>query len=222
METTGFMGGLNSILEWISRLALLNLLWIFFSLLGFIIFGFFPATAAMFAVVRKWALGEMEIPVFKTFWSSYKKEFIKGNILGSIIMLMGVVLLIDFLFLQQAAQSIQNLLLVPFYIISIIFVCMLFYIFPMFVHYEMKTFDIIKNSFFVMIYNPFSTLLILVGSVGLLLLLSYAPPLLIICSGNVLALAITKPANNAFNKMNRKHQTILENSKSNVISERGF
>ncbi|MGM0875785.1 MAG: YesL family protein [Bacillota bacterium] len=212
METHGFLGGVNSILEWISRLALLNLLWIFFSLVGFIIFGFFPATAAMFAVVRRWALVEMEFSVLSLFWKSYKKEFVKSNLLGAIITLIGIVLMIDFYFLQQASTNIQNLLYVPFLILSIIFLCLLFYVFPMYVHYDMKILQIMKNSFFMMIMRPFSTLMILVSSGGLIFLLSYAPPLLLICSGNVLALVMTKPAINAFNTISQKSQSILQKS----------
>ncbi|WP_299090784.1 YesL family protein [uncultured Metabacillus sp.] len=210
METTGFMGGVNSILEWISRLAWLNLLWISFSLLGIIVFGFFPATIAMFAVVRKWAVGEMEISIFKTFLNSYKQEFVKSNLLGLVLMIITVILVIDFVYLYQTSSDIQNVLFVPFMVVSLIFVCMLFYIFPMYVHFDMEVLQVIKNSFFVMIMNPLQTLLMLVGTSGLLFLLSYAPPLLIICSGNILAMAITKPAFNAFSKVNRKHQKIMQ------------
>ncbi|WP_084028990.1 YesL family protein [Bacillus sp. J33] len=61
------------------RLVYLNLLWIAFSLLGIVLFGFFPATAAMFSVVRKWIMGETDVRVFKEFWQTYRKEFWKAN-----------------------------------------------------------------------------------------------------------------------------------------------
>lgn len=201
METHGFMSGVNNILEWISRLALLNILWIGFSLLGFVVLGFYPATVAMFAVVRRWAMGDLDAPVFSVFWSSYKKEFLKSNMLGTVISLIGIILFIDYLFLKQASPMVQNLLNVPFLIISLIYICVLLYVFPMYVHYEMKVFHVIKNSFFVMIMNPLPTLLMLVSSVGLVILLSFAPPIMIVCSGNVLALTMAKPAMNAFKKI---------------------
>lgn len=218
MQTSGVMSGLNQLLEWVTRLVFLNLLWIFFSLLGLVLFGFFPATAALFAVVRRWALGDMDIPVLKTFWASYKKEFIKSNLLGLLIIISGIVLVIDYLFLQQANETILNLLYVPFLIVTLIMTCMLIYIFPMYVHYEMKVLQIIKNSFFVMIMNPISTIVILIGCFGLFFLLSFAPPLMIICSGNILALAITKPANTAFNKINVKHQKTMQELKPSEIN----
>lgn len=208
METHGFMSGVNNILEWISRLALLNILWIGFSLLGFIVLGFYPATVAMFAVVRRWAMGDFEAPVFSVFWSSYKSEFVKSNMFGAVISLIGIILFIDFLFLKQASSMVQNLLNVPFLIISLIFICSLLYVFPMYVHYNMKVLDVLKNAFFVMVMNPFKTLIMLISCVGLVILFSFAPPLMIVCSGNVLALVMSKPAMNAFNKVNKKHESV--------------
>jgi uncharacterized membrane protein YesL len=56
-----------------------------------IIFGLLPATAAMFAVARKWAMGEVDVPIFRTFWSSYRKEFWKVHTLGVVLTLIGFV-----------------------------------------------------------------------------------------------------------------------------------
>jgi uncharacterized membrane protein YesL len=210
MDTSGFLGSLNKLLEWISRLAFLNLLWISFSLLGLIIFGFFPATVAMFAVARKWMLGNEEMSIFKTFWTAYKREFLKSNILGVIIVAIGLILYIDFQFVQHAANSFASFLYVPFFIITLIFISMLFYIIPIFVHYDMKLSQVIKNSFFVMIMNPLSTFYMLIGSFGILFVLSYAPPICLLYSGNLLALFIMKPATNAFDKINQKSQLLFQ------------
>ena len=210
MDTSGFLGSFNKLLEWISRLAFLNLLWISFSLLGLIIFGFFPATVAMFAVARKWMLGNDEMSIFKTFWTAYKREFLKSNVLGVIIVAIGLILYIDFQFVQHAANSLATFLYVPFFIITLIFISMLFYIIPIFVHYDMKLSQVIKNSFFVMIMNPLSTFYMLIGSFGILFVLSYAPPICLLYSGNLLALFIMKPATTAFEKINQKSQLLIQ------------
>lgn len=210
MDTSGFLGSFNKLLEWISRLAFLNLLWISFSLLGLIIFGFFPATVAMFAVARKWMLGNDEMSIFKTFWTAYKREFLKSNLLGAIIVAIGLVLYIDFQFVQHAGNSFVSVLYVPFFIITFIFISMLFYIIPIFVHYNMKLSQVIKNSFFVMIMNPLSTFYMLIGSFGILFVLSYAPPICLLYSGNLLALFIMKPATNAFEKINQRSQLLVQ------------
>jgi uncharacterized membrane protein YesL len=209
MDTSGFMESLNKLLEWISRLAFLNLLWISFSLLGLVIFGFFPATVAMFAVTRKWMLGNDEMSIFKTFWTAYKQEFLKSNILGLMISVISIILYIDFKFVQLADNSFASILYVPFFIITFIFISMLFYIIPIFVHYDMKLSQVIKNSFFVMIMNPLSTFYMLIGSFGICFVLSYAPPICLLYSGNLLALFIMKPATTAFEKINQKSKLIL-------------
>jgi uncharacterized membrane protein YesL len=200
---------LNKLLEWISRLAFLNILWISFSLLGLVIFGFFPSTVAMFAVVRKWMLGNEDVSIFKTFWTVYKKEFLKSNLLGLMIVAIGIVLYIDFKFIESAANSFVSFLYIPFSIITFIFICMLFYMIPIFVHYDMKLSQVIKNSFFVMIMNPLSTFYMLIGSFGIIFVLSYAPPICLLYSGNLLALFIMKPATNAFEKINEKSKLLL-------------
>lgn len=64
---TGTVGGIYHISNWIMRLAYVNFLWILFTLAGFIVFGFFPATIATFAVVRKWIFDTTDIPIFTTF-----------------------------------------------------------------------------------------------------------------------------------------------------------
>jgi uncharacterized membrane protein YesL len=209
METSGFLGSFNKLLEWISRLAFLNILWISFSLLGLVIFGFFPSTVAMFAVVRKWMLGNEDVSIFKTFWTAYKKEFFKSNLLGLMIVAIGMVLYIDFIFIESAANGFVSFLYIPFSIITFIFVCMLFYMIPIFVHYDMKLSQVIKNSFFVMIMNPLSTFYMLIGSFGIIFVLSYAPPICLLYSGNLLALFIMKPATNAFEKINEKSKLLL-------------
>ncbi|WP_083652217.1 YesL family protein [Bacillus sp. MRMR6] len=210
METSGFMGGFNKLLEWISRLAFLNILWITGTILGFGIFGFFPATVAMFAVVRKWMFGKEDLSIFKTFWTAYRQEFLKSNLLGLIIIGFGLVLYIDFYFVNHAASSLKAILYVPFLIITFIYICMLFYIIPIFVHYDMKISQVIKNSFFVMILNPLSTFFMLIGSFGILFVLSYAPPICILYSGNLLALFIMKPAVNAFEKIGSKSKLVFQ------------
>jgi uncharacterized membrane protein YesL len=209
MDTSGFMESLNKLLEWISRLAFLNLLWISFSLLGLVIFGFFPATVAMFAVVRKWMLGNDEMSIFKTFWTAYKREFLKSNILGVIILAIGLILYIDFQFVLHSSNSFVAILYVPFFIITLIAISCVFYIIPIFVHYDMKISQVIKNSFFVMIMNPLSTFYMLIGSFGICFVLSYAPPICILYSGNLLALFIMKPATNAFEKINQKSKLLV-------------
>ncbi len=87
-------------LGWITKFIYLNILWIIFSLLGIVVLGFFPATATMFGITRKWLLGEKDIPIFKTFFFLYKTNFIESNIIGSLLLIFGAILYIDLRFFQ--------------------------------------------------------------------------------------------------------------------------
>ena len=113
MEMRGMMGGFYRISEWIMRLSVTNLLWVITSLpfwyffffgvilplsdladpaeiyMGFLIaavlapFTLFPSTSAMFAMVRKWIMGDTDVPLFKTFFRSYKENY-KISMLGGL------------------------------------------------------------------------------------------------------------------------------------------
>src|SRR5690625_6019457 len=77
-----FFSALYRIMEWISRFAYIQILWLLFTLLGLGLLGFFPATISMLAVMRDWFLSKPDSPIFRTFWSYYKKEFIRANLFG--------------------------------------------------------------------------------------------------------------------------------------------
>lgn len=69
-------------LEWIMKLAYLNILWLGFTLLGIGIFGFFPATITSFIMLKKFVVeGETEWTV-KQFFVCFKKMFFRSNRIG--------------------------------------------------------------------------------------------------------------------------------------------
>lgn len=89
MEMSRLLTGIYNLCKWITHFAYLNLLWIIFTLIGGVILGIIPSTVAMFAIARKTAMGEEDISVIKTFWSTFRTEFIRANGLGLKITLIG-------------------------------------------------------------------------------------------------------------------------------------
>src|SRR5690625_3722809 len=172
---TGSMGGFYTVANWIMRLAYVNILWIAFTLVGIIIFGFFPATTGMFSVIRKWVQGKSDIPIFLTFWSTYKKEFLKSNLLGFILSLIGYILYIDFTFLRQGVDGFLQFTYYPLLIVILLYMLVLLYVFPVFVHYEVNIFQVCKNAFLLMtmsknafllmVMSPLITIMMIVGLV---------------------------------------------------------
>ena len=215
MEFNGLMGGLYRLCEWIMRLAYLNLLWIGFSLLGLILFGLGPATAAIYAVQRKWKLGEMDVPIFKTFWSTYKKEFLQANILAIIFMVLGYILYTDLQFIAVLNGAVQIVFYVATLILLFLYFVTLAYLFPVFVHYDLKNVgQYMKNALLIGISQFPYAILMLIGAALLYILFRFLPGLLPFFGVSLLSLIITWCAHWAFNRVHRKLEGGEESSTS--------
>ncbi|MEK5444962.1 YesL family protein [Fredinandcohnia sp. FSL W7-1320] len=182
----GLIWKIYRIAESIARILYINLLWVAFSLLGVIVLGFFPATAAMFSVVRKSMLGEKDIPIFKTFWQYYKTEFIQSNLLGLALVLIGAVLYVDLRFFQSSDSIITLALSYLFLFLLLVYFAVVLYIFPVFVHYQFKTLEYIKYALIMAVGRPFQTLFMIVGCLLVLTLLRMVPMLMLYFGGSLL------------------------------------
>lgn len=204
------MQAINKVLEWIMKMAYLNVLWLCFTALGVVVGGIFPSTTAIFSVMRKWVLGETDIPVFKTFWQTYKTTFLKSNILGYMILLFGLILYIDIRIFNESSNTFINLLAVPAVGVTLIFILTSFYIFPTLVHYEVKLLQVIKNSFLIMIINPLPNIIMLIGITGIGFLFMKLQGLVPIFSMSILAFVIMMPAVHAFNKVTERERDSVQ------------
>lgn len=215
MQTGGLMSGFYNISVWISRFVYVNLLWGLFTFVGLVIFGFFPATAAMFAVTRKWVMGETDVPVFKTYWKSYKTEFLKSNILGIILVVIGYILFIDIRFFQSTDIGILQILYIPLLIVTFVFSLALLYVFPIFVHYDIKLHLVLKNSFFLMIMNPLSTMMMIAGLIIIYYMMMLVPGLILFFTGSTVAFVLMFSAYRAISKVEQRQQKLEEGKKEN-------
>ncbi|NIK77323.1 putative membrane protein YesL [Paenibacillus castaneae] len=179
MEPRGLMGGFYRISEWIMRLSVINILWLICSIpflffaWGILIstdvsqmysmliamavvapFTFFPATAAMFSVARKWVMGESDVALFKTFFRGYKENYKQSMLGGIIYTLLLVIMIVDFIVYREQ----MNLLSYIFIAFLFLLVVSLFNYFSMLVHYHMKTFQLLKNAVLITIGKPFRSL----------------------------------------------------------------
>jgi uncharacterized membrane protein YesL len=195
------MSGLYTLTEWITRFAYVNLLWIGFSLLGLVVFGISPATVAMFTIIRKWIMGDNDFPVFQTFWNSYKKEFLRGNRLGLIIALLAYIIFIDLNYIK-----LDTIIQIPLYLIIFAIVMTILYIFPVYVHYNVTFFQLFKNSFFIMMVNPLSSIMMLIGFVALFFVMKFLPALSFFFGGSLSAGIIMSSCYLAFQKIEKKLQ----------------
>jgi uncharacterized membrane protein YesL len=200
--------GLYSATEWITRFVYLNLLWLGFSFIGLLVFGFFPATVSMFTVIRKWLMGESDIPIFRTFFTTYKKEFVHSNLLGLIVMLIGGLIVLDLFYMKNNGSSFTKAIHIPLYMFIFIFVLTSFYLFPVYVHYELKLFQMIKNSFLIMLLNPISALVMTISVVAIFFVMNTIPGLGFFFGGSVTATILMSASYATFKKLDTKNKKI--------------
>ncbi len=196
--------------QWVTRIVYVNLLWIFFSVIGLLLLGFFPATASMFAVIRKWLMGDIDFQIGKFFWGYYKKQFIKTNIIGYLVVILGLILYVDLRLVQHASIGIYQLLFIPLLVVIFLFFMMALYIFPTFVHYELTIFQVFKYSFFAMFINPIANLVMIVGTLCVYFLISTLPGFLPFIGGSGYAFVIMGSTFYAFMKVQRRQIGIIE------------
>lgn len=165
--------GFYSFSMWVTRFTYVSMLWALFTLLGLVVFGISPATAAVFVVTRKWVKKEVDIPIFKTFWEEYKTNFVKTNILGLILLAFGYLLSIEFIVLKGMDGLMYNIAMLFVIAQMILYVIVLIYFFPVYAHFHIeKKFDHYKWPFVIGIVHPILTV-ILVAIIGAIQLISF-------------------------------------------------
>lgn len=203
---TGAIGGFYRISEWIMRFAYLNILWIAFTLLGLIVFGFTPATTSLFAIVRKWVQGKTDIPIFKTFWKNYKKEFFKSNLLGIIFFTFGYILFLDFQLVIESTNSVLQLTYIPLIVLIIVYILTLLYIFPVYAHYDVSIIYVLKNAFLIMLMRPLTTIIMIVGTGAVYLLIRFIPGLIPFFTVSLWAYIMMWSSHRVFKKLVQQQQ----------------
>ena len=200
-----------NVVEWITRFAYLNVLWVLFTLLGGVIVGFFPSTTSMFAIVREWLKGDTDIPLFKTFWKHYRSEFFKSNLLGIFVTLFIGIIALDIFYIQSNDNDLLTWTYLPLFAFMLLFIMFLFYLFPSFVHFNLTLGQVIKNSFFIMLINPITTLLILLCLLPFFYLISFLPAIGVIFGGSVYAFISMRFSLHAFQKVSDKQEALKMN-----------
>lgn len=198
------MSNIYNILDWITRLAYINLLWIIFTLAGGVVLGIYPATIALFASVRDWLRGKSDLPVFKTFWSYYKQDFIKSNLMGLFLNILFVFILIDIYYIQVNLSETLTWTYIPLFAFIIFVTLFLFYIFPCFVHYDLNIVPLMKNALLIMIISPIHSFLMIVCIVSLILIAQAIPALFFIFGSVTYAFITTLISQHAFDKIQDK------------------
>lgn len=181
------MNVVNQISLWVLKFVYLNFLLIGFTIIGLIVFGLFPSYVATLTIVRHWILGKRDIPMFVEFWKTYKKEFYKSNIIGLLLVLFGYTIYLNFLFIFNIENDLLFFIYVPNLTMFLIYYCFVIYIFPFYVHFDIKLKDVIKNSLFLIFSSPFYSIMLLISSGVLFLILYIFPGFTLFIGGSLYA-----------------------------------
>jgi uncharacterized membrane protein YesL len=167
-------GRIQPVFEWITNLAALNITWLVFilpiaylSLLLVLVentsqvimllitivvlspFLLFPATTAMFGVVRKWFMKE-EIKIVQSFWKFYKENYKRSLFGGLFLSFLWLVGIVDYLYIKTNVSFVNYIVL---FILAFLFLYTL-YFFSDTVHTESKLTQSLKNVLIITVANP--------------------------------------------------------------------
>lgn len=127
--------------------------------MGLGIFGFMPATVALFSVVRQWIKGEKDLRLFKMFYQYYKEEFIRSNILWLIFLVFFYVIYVNYVFIPHYySEEIHLFLYIILFSVAFIIVMTFLNLFSVMAHFEFKTIRYIKVAAGMVFLRPFNTL----------------------------------------------------------------
>lgn len=190
---SGFLGGLYAISEWIMKFSVVNLLWIIFNLpIVFLLLNalfvqrieallflmipiiillpllFFPATTAMFAMVRDWIIKDEEgHQIFKSYWRYYKENYKRSVCNGFVLTAAWVILVADVYYFFDK----NTMIMILFIIMGIVLFIFSINLFSVTVHYHMTFTASLKNAFLITIGSPALFLAVALSS-GLVLYIS--------------------------------------------------
>lgn len=207
------------LMEWIWRLAYLNLLWLGFSLLGLVIFGLFPATTALYTVLRKWLKGEPDVQIFKTFFDAYKNDFIKANGLGYILLGVGYILWFNFRYLGVATGIEHTILSLGWMVSTFLFVLITLFVFPVYIHYDLPFFGNFKMALLLALTNPLALFSLILSLVLAYTLFSYIPGLIPFYLVSIIGWLIMWNASHAFRRLDQKKEQLDHGEYQSIIAK---
>lgn len=113
------------LMDWIYVLVIINLLSIAGTIVGLGVFGFFPSWMTSHQLIKR-RLNQEDFPLAKTFIQTYKSYFIKSNVLGFIMVMMGMIIALSwFYYLDDLSSSFHWIGLIGVGFLGIVLIFML-------------------------------------------------------------------------------------------------
>jgi uncharacterized membrane protein YesL len=181
----------SRIIEIIGNLVQLNIIWI---ILCLPVITIFPATVAMYGVVRKWISGRDIDGIFRIYFSLLRECFVQSFGIS-----IGWLILAYFLYFDYHIMRFTGSIFI-LGLVTLIFLAITVYLFPTMAHFHTNWKNIIRNSLTMAIAYPLKTAL-LVGILLLTILLIYIFPISIFILGSVSAYLSYRVCHSLYEKM---------------------
>lgn len=178
MEFQGRSGWFFQRLDWVARLAYVNLLWLAFTALGLVVLGLLPATIALFALLRQWLRGNEPVPIHRAFWEVYRADFWKANRLGLVLAAPAGWLYLALAALGASESTVARLAQYLLFGVAIMYGVTLLYCPPVFAHLELPVGGIVRAAFVLGVSHPLQSLLMVAGGAVALLAMLAVPGVL--------------------------------------------
>lgn len=193
--------------EWISRLAMVNLIWLLFSIP---VITFIPATDALFQVMNDWSNGELHKPIFRTFFYYFKQNFWSSFKLGLLFCVVAGILYVDIWFLTVYGRDNIGLQIYKYalYTFGVVIGLTALYSYPLSKKVILPKGRLYLSSLVLMISQPLVSLGLLTSIGVLTLVLLKWPALFFFFSVSILGWLSTLALNKGYEK-NAKNQTEL-------------
>lgn len=189
-------------LESFSNLVILNLLWI---LMCLPIITIFPATIAMFGVIRQWINKEDDRGLTRSFFLLFKQNFRHGLLLGVIILLFGTLVAVNFSLALQLENPLKMIYVVFLSFLSLLYTFTCIYLFPLLVNYKDNWKNLLKNALLLsIIHLPITVICIITLFFGTILIVFI--PLTFIIVFSLTAYVIYYLCSKSFDKVKFVHQ----------------
>lgn len=206
MQLNGLMKIVYHVGEWVIKLIYANLLWIFFTILGLGVFGIMPATVGLFALLRQWIIGNEAVSAFKTYWHSFRQEFVKINLFGIIFLGIGYILRIDIIFFKTSSHLMFQIFLVVMFCLGLLYFITLLNFFPVYVHFDISFFKYFKYALLIGVSQLSSTMMMILGSVAIFCLYWYFSGLIPLLCVSLFSLNLMWFGHRSFEKIKYEQQ----------------
>lgn len=210
MDLSGIMGSFMKWSEWIMKFLVTNLIWLLFNfpilyfaldmffersmeklymllltILLMLPWFFFPATTAMFAVVRRWVVGKEDGRLLHSFWKYYKQNYVR-SLAGSFVFLaLWLLWIVNYrLSMVETGSGLYY-----FYIaVAIVFTAFTNYFFADTVHFEIKLLSSLRKALFMALFHIHYTLGAAAASfIAIFILYKIHPIFVFLFSGSTVA-----------------------------------